>query len=242
MPSETAAANPPSTDAAASQPPLSASLKKPPHPSVQNVTLPNKRAKHDTFESKSPLEQLPSITKCFVRAVNPYLGITLVLHYGCQGRWGSLHSLSHVERAEAKIHVDAFHKCWQKLFCDAASNACQGDTTGLKHKLNYLLADTTLSLTPKINENTSKSARGRNHPMLRDAIVPWPLHILLNERDAPEPDAEPVPTPRAVTALKSLMKGKSTDGKDAPTASQYPSCFYAESPFDPKAPSKGLFS
>ncbi|KAJ7731558.1 hypothetical protein DFH07DRAFT_847185 [Mycena maculata] len=216
MPSETAAANPPSTDAAASQPPPLASKCK------------FEEAATSLANPSPPLSSFPRLQT----------------------------ALSEQERAEAKIHVDAFHKMlasalssanvilefwkdptqWprlQKLFLDAASNTRQGDTTWLKHKLNYLLADTTLSLTPKINENASKSARGRNHPMLRDAIVPWP--------DAPEPDAEPVPTPRAVTALKNLMKGKSTDGKNTPTASLYPSCFYAEGPFDPKAPSKGLF-
>ncbi|KAJ7762779.1 hypothetical protein DFH07DRAFT_956691 [Mycena maculata] len=245
MPTETAAANTPPTDTAASQPPPVASKRKFDEAvaslGAERPQAAKKSAKRDAFESKSTLDQLTSIAKRF-HAVLP-----------------------ESERAEAKTHADAFDKMlasapssadvirefwkdptqWprlQKAFRDAASNARQGDTTGLKHKLNYLLADTTQSLIPKINETASKSDCGRNHPILRDAIVPWPLRILLNETEAPEPDAEPVPTPRAVTALKNLMKGKSADGKkNAPTAGQYPSCFYAEGSFDPKDPSQGLF-
>ncbi|KAJ7021550.1 hypothetical protein C8F04DRAFT_1313797 [Mycena alexandri] len=263
--------NPALADAAAPPPPASAAKRKFDEIIASlgaeraSSNQANKPAKRDTFESKSPVDQLTSIAKRFVRAVNPYQDIALVLHYGCQARWGST-SLPEAERAEAKIHADAFDKMlasapssaevirefWKdpahwsrlkKIFRDAASNARQGDTTGLKHKLNYLLADTTKSLTPKINETASKSDRGRNHPMLRDAIVPWPLRLTLNETEVAEAaSAEPVPTPDAIVALKNLMKGKSADGKkNAPTVGQYPSCFYAEDSFNPQDPSQGLF-
>ncbi|KAJ7156269.1 hypothetical protein C8R46DRAFT_1226496 [Mycena filopes] len=227
----------------------------------------NKRAKRDTFDAKSDRDKLASLAKRFVRAVNPFMDIGLVLHYGCIARWGS-DPVPAAQRAEAEEHAAAFEKMVQnagdcvevieefwknktewprlrKLLRDAASTARQGDTTSLKSKLNYLLADTAKSL---INETGSKSNRGRNHPMLRDALCPWPLRLVINQfvdpEDGEEPadiDAEPVRTPEAAAALKALMKGLTTGGKKALTAGQYPSCFYAEDSFDPDDTEKGLF-
>ncbi|KAJ7486556.1 hypothetical protein FB451DRAFT_771356 [Mycena latifolia] len=37
------------------------------------------------------------------------------------------------------------------------------------------------------------------------------------------------------------MQGQLTSGKPALTAKKYPSCFYADGSYDPKAPEKGLF-
>ncbi|KAJ7714857.1 hypothetical protein B0H16DRAFT_1477780 [Mycena metata] len=217
-----------SSDAAASQPPPTASKRKfdeivtslgTAHVSPQA----NKHAKCDAFESKPPANQLTSLAKRFIRAVSSYLDISLVLHYGCQSRWGSS-SLPAGEHAEAKIHADVFnkmlenspasadviHEFWkdekewprlQKFLRDAAMHACQGDTTSLKHKLGYLLTDPSQSLFPKINQTASKSDRGRNHPMLHDAIVPWPLRLVLNETEEPEVGDEPVPTSEAVAYI-----------------------------------------
>ncbi|KAF7372526.1 hypothetical protein MVEN_00114700 [Mycena venus] len=146
-----------------------------------------------------------------------------------------------------------FHKSddqWPRLvsmFREAASSARQNDTSTLKQKHSYVLHDPTHSLVPKIPESALKSDRGLNHPMLRDAIIPWPLRLRIHEKqglpeDAPE-GTEPSPTPEATAALKALMKGKTVDKKPALVAKQYeyPSCFYAEGAFDPADPEKGLF-
>ncbi|KAJ7032121.1 hypothetical protein C8F04DRAFT_668433 [Mycena alexandri] len=106
--------------------------------------------------------------------------------------------------------------CLQKMFREAATNARQSDTTSLKHKLHYLLADPLQSLVPKITEGGSNKTQ--------------------------ESETGPVPTAAATTALKALMKAKTVDGKkNAHTAGQYPSCFYSEGSYDPRDPSKGLF-
>ncbi|KAJ7668961.1 hypothetical protein B0H17DRAFT_1209840 [Mycena rosella] len=176
--------------------------------------------------------------------------------------------------AEQKRHIDAFDRMfsispesvellrefykvpvqWTRIVAKlraAAKNARQTDTSGLKHKLGYLLSDPSKCLVPPIPETTSKSDRGINHPMLRDAIVPWRLRNKINARVVAEEHDEETPnspappeaslTPEATEALKALMNGKLTNGKPALIASRYPSCFYADGSYDPKDPEKGLF-
>ncbi|KAF8130925.1 hypothetical protein K438DRAFT_2032079, partial [Mycena galopus ATCC 62051] len=140
--------------------------------------------------------------------------------------------------------VDAHWKRLIALFRKQSSTARQNDTSGLKHKLSYVLHDPSQPLLPKIPDSSSKSDRGINHPMLRDAIIPWPLRIQINEKEVADDEAaQPVATAAATAALKALMRGKTIDKKPALTAKQdsYPSCFYAEGAFDPDDPEKGLF-
>ncbi|KAJ7119056.1 hypothetical protein C8R44DRAFT_878566 [Mycena epipterygia] len=170
-----------------------------------------KRAKRDSLETKSPLEKLLSLAKYFVRAVHPFMDIGLVLFYGSEANWttpapsvaSNSITVPESERAEQKRHVDAFDKMmakspdsldilrefykdnkqWSrivKLFREAAASARQNETSGLKHKTKYVL-DTVCNLLPAVSESASKSDRGINHPMLRDAIIPWPLRIQINE-------------------------------------------------------------
>ncbi|KAJ7222725.1 hypothetical protein B0H12DRAFT_1241080 [Mycena haematopus] len=181
-------------------------------------------------------------------------------------------SVPESERVEQQKHAKAFDKMLAKspgsldimhefnkeeeqwvqlvsMFREAASGARQNDTSGLKHKPHYILPIPHVdSLVPKIPETVTKSNRGLNHPMLRDALIPWPLRLQIHAKaalpaDAPE-DAEPAPTPEATAALKALMKGKTIDKKPALTGKvqyEYPSCFYAEGTFDATDPEKGLF-
>ncbi|KAJ7760883.1 hypothetical protein DFH07DRAFT_957414 [Mycena maculata] len=134
---------------------------------------------------------------------------------------------------------------WARIlakFRDAAAGARQGDTNGLKHKLKYLPSDSTMPIVPAIQDSESKSDRGINHPMLRDAIIPWSLRLVINapaptetetEEDAEEPEAV-----RALNAL--LFTGKLLNGKPALTAGRFPSCFYGDGQYDPLAPEVGL--
>ncbi|KAF8178188.1 hypothetical protein K438DRAFT_1281400 [Mycena galopus ATCC 62051] len=129
-------------------------------------------------------------------------------------------------------------------FCKQSSMARQNNTSGLKHKLSYVLHDPSQPLLLKIPDSSSKSDRGINHLMLCDAIIPWPLCIQINEKEVTDnEDTEPVVTAVATTALKALMRGKTVNKKPALTAKQdsYPSCFYTEGAFDPDDPEKGLF-
>ncbi|KAJ7146244.1 hypothetical protein C8R44DRAFT_845460 [Mycena epipterygia] len=165
------------------------------------------------------------------------------------------------QRAEQKRHVDAFDKMmakspdsldvlrefykdnmqWPRIvkrFREAAASARQNDTSGLKHKMKYVLSDATRVLVPALGESASKSDRGINHVMLRDEIIPWPLRIQINEVDDSD---EPQATPKAMSALKALMTGRLTNGKPALTANKYPSCFYADDEYDPTDPERGLF-
>ncbi|KAK6997152.1 hypothetical protein R3P38DRAFT_2563754, partial [Favolaschia claudopus] len=145
--------------------------------------------------------------------------------------------------------VREFHKDkndWAELisrFRGAAAGARQTDTTNLKHELNYVLEDPRQSLVPNIPRTESKSNRGLNHPMLRNAIIPWPIRIQINELTTPTDDSEPTPTPAAKKALKALMKGKTIEKKPALTGASdaWPSCFYAENSFNPDDPENGLF-
>ncbi|KAK6974704.1 hypothetical protein R3P38DRAFT_2811716 [Favolaschia claudopus] len=79
--------------------------------------------------------------------------------------------------------------------------------------------------------------------MLRNAIIPWPIRIQINELTTPTDDSEPTPTPAAKKALKALMKGKTIEKKPALTGASdaWPSCFYAENSFNPDDPENGLF-
>ncbi|KAJ7782538.1 hypothetical protein DFH07DRAFT_949329 [Mycena maculata] len=134
---------------------------------------------------------------------------------------------------------------WARIlakFRDAAAGARQGDTNGLKHKLKYLPSDSTMPIVPAIQDSKSKSDRGINHPMLRDAIIPWSLRLVINapaptgtetEEDAEEPEAV-----RALNAL--LFTGKLLNGKPALAAGRFPSCFYADGQYDPLVPEVGL--
>jgi hypothetical protein len=110
-------------------------------------------------------------------------------------QWGRLVSLVRISYSYPSVADPG-------KFREAAGSARQNDTSGLKHKLDYVLSDATQALVPKLSDSASKSDRAHNHPMLRDAIIPWPLRLAIHEKevlpeDAPE-DAEPSPTPAAV--------------------------------------------
>ncbi|KAJ6549819.1 hypothetical protein B0H19DRAFT_183535 [Mycena capillaripes] len=80
--------------------------------------------------------------------------------------------------------------------------------------------------------------------MLRDAIIPWSLRFKIHARAAVEDgeDASEAPlTPEATAALEALLNGcKLTNGKPALSASNFPSCFYADGAYDPADPRHGL--
>ncbi|KAJ7624006.1 hypothetical protein B0H17DRAFT_1219027 [Mycena rosella] len=188
----------------------------------------NKRTKRVTIETKSPLEKLLSCAKYFVRAVDPYMDMGLVLFHGSQAHWAvptivcpsSTTIVPPEHLAEQKRHIDAFDRMfsispesvellrefykvpvqWTRIVAKlraAAKNARQTDTSGLKHKLGYLLSDPSKCLAPPIPETTSKSDRGINHPMLRDAIVPWRLRNKINARVVAEEHDEETPNSSA---------------------------------------------
>ncbi|KAJ6566116.1 hypothetical protein B0H19DRAFT_1257391 [Mycena capillaripes] len=81
-------------------------------------------------------------------------------------------------------------------------------------------------------------------PMLRDTIIPRALRRKLHMRVAVQDgeDASKAPlTPEATAALQALLNGcKLTNEKLALTASNSPSCFYAEGAYDPAKPRQGL--
>ncbi|KAJ6549891.1 hypothetical protein B0H19DRAFT_1264780 [Mycena capillaripes] len=136
---------------------------------------------------------------------------------------------------------------WKALihkFRKAAGDARQQDTSGLKHKTNCIPSDPTKSISPALSASESKSDRGVNHPMLRDTIIPWSLRLKIHAHAAVEDDEdvyEAPLTPEATTALEALLNGcKLTNGKPALTASNFPSCFYADGAYDPADPRHGL--
>ncbi|KAJ7040024.1 hypothetical protein C8F04DRAFT_1315138 [Mycena alexandri] len=116
-----------------------------------------------------------------------YKDFALVFRYDCAGRWGS----------------------------SSLPDLAQSDTSSLQHKLHSLLADPlSQALTPKTNNAASKSDWGRNHPMLRDVIIPWLLRLVLDETEDRRPgvltadSAERVPTP---AALMYVLQGRLGD-------------------------------
>ncbi|KAJ6447772.1 hypothetical protein C8R45DRAFT_1047389 [Mycena sanguinolenta] len=227
----------------------------------------HKRAKRGTMDTKNPLDRLMSMAKFFPRGVHPFLDIALALYDGSQARWGTPVTpdptntivVPPSEQVVRKAHINAFEemlsispesaevlrfffqddKEWATLvkkFREWASQARQHDTNGLKHKINYLSADPSQPITPSIAESESKSDRGVNHPMLRDAIIPWPLRIQIHAQDNGQL------TPDAIEARRLLTyDSKTTDGKPAMTARQFPSCFYAEGLYNAEDPEVGLF-
>ncbi|KAJ7462487.1 hypothetical protein FB451DRAFT_1180780 [Mycena latifolia] len=70
-------------------------------------------------------------------------------------------------------------------FKKAAGDAHQNDTA------QHVLSDRTKRLEPAISDSTSKSERGANHPMLRDAIIHWPLRLQINARVVRKAAANP---------------------------------------------------
>ncbi|KAJ7701362.1 hypothetical protein B0H16DRAFT_1748596 [Mycena metata] len=147
-------------------------------------------------------------------------------------------------------------------FRDTASSARQSDTNGLK-KLNYLPADSATPIIPAIQASELKSDRGI-YPMLWNAIIPWSLRLVvepptsaaITEDDTHE-EAEEPETVRSVfsvscrghidsqqpfySVLKALLhEGTLLNGKSALTASKYPSCFYPDEVYNPRAPEVGL--
>ncbi|KAJ6572483.1 hypothetical protein DFH09DRAFT_1362442 [Mycena vulgaris] len=172
------------------------------------------------------------------------------------------------ELAQQKRYVDAFNMMmaiapssldvlhefymddtqWNRLvrmFRQAAASARQNDTGALKQKIKYLPSDPTQLIIPALSDSPSKTDRGLNHPMLRDAMISWPLRTQINARiasAAAEDTSEASLTPHALESLKALMKGKRVDkDKPAVTANQYPSCFYQDGAYDPVDTEKGLF-
>ncbi|KAJ7624200.1 hypothetical protein DFH06DRAFT_1445807 [Mycena polygramma] len=137
----------------------------------------------------------------------------------------------------------------------AAADARQSDTSTLKSQLHYLPADRTKTITPALAnpKAESKSDRGINHPMLREAIISRALrHKITRYEVVEEPEdreedeeaskQEPQLTAGAQAALEALLHGcRTVKGKPAVTASSFPSCFYADGADDLDAPEVGLF-
>ncbi|KAJ7750239.1 hypothetical protein B0H16DRAFT_1549981 [Mycena metata] len=244
----------------------------------------SKRAKRNPLETKSSLEKLMSMARYFPRAVHPFMDIGLALEYGGKARWsaptpaapGNSVVIPASQQKEEQTYIDAFERMiavssecadvlrefykdedqWTRIiskFRETANSARHNDTTGLKHKLKY-----PTPIVPAIPEATSKSDRGVNHAMLRDAIIPWSLRLKIHER-APtshDGDASSSSSPTAGTseeeallsdeakrALSALLNGcKETDGvTPALTSGRFPSCFYADGTYDSNDPAIGLF-
>ncbi|KAJ7445580.1 hypothetical protein FB451DRAFT_1188998 [Mycena latifolia] len=78
----------------------------------------NKRAKCDMIETKSPLEKLLTLPKYFVRAVNPFMDISLVMFYGSEAHWSvpasvdpsDVTTISPEARAVQEHHADPFER------------------------------------------------------------------------------------------------------------------------------------
>ncbi|KAK7021003.1 hypothetical protein R3P38DRAFT_3318280 [Favolaschia claudopus] len=237
---------------------------------MPHTAAPHKKLKRDAMASKTPLAKLLSCARYFPRAVSPYLDIGTVLFYGSEDLRGkkttvdacNTITIPDKERREQEKHVKAFkemfsispeclevvrefHKDkndWAELISRPPVHAKPTQPISSTNS-NYVLEDPRQSLVPNIPRTESKSNRGLNHPMLRNAIIPWPIRIQINELTTPTDDSEPTPTPAAKKALKALMKGKTIEKKPALTGASdaWPSCFYAENSFNPDDPENGLF-
>ncbi len=86
-------------------------------------------------------------------------------------------------------------------FRKASKDARQSDTNGLKHKLQYLPSDSTTPIVPALTNGESKSDRGLNHPMIRDALVSWRLRRQINQTTTPSVGEEAEPTPEATECV-----------------------------------------
>ncbi|KAJ7211476.1 hypothetical protein B0H12DRAFT_1079579 [Mycena haematopus] len=183
-------------------------------------TAPSSAPSNTVVVPQSQLDEDQKYIKAFDKmlAVSPDSGEVLRELYKDNDQWGRI-----IEK-----------------FRDASGNARQGDTNGLKHKLKYLPSDSTTPIVPAIQDSESKSDRGVNHPMLRDAIIPWSLRLVINV-PAPTNEDDNAQDSEAVRALNALLHtGKLLDGKPALTAGRYPSCFYPDDVYNPDTPEVGL--
>ncbi|KAJ7706361.1 hypothetical protein B0H17DRAFT_1126031 [Mycena rosella] len=113
----------------------------------------------------------------------------------------SLHLLREFYKDTTHYSLSLFALGTPSQLREVAKKARQADTSagGLKHKLGYVLSVPGKCLMPPVSETTSKSDRGVNHAVLRDALVPWRLRNKINARVVPEDHEEetlssPVPT------------------------------------------------
>ncbi|KAJ6592597.1 hypothetical protein B0H19DRAFT_1365033 [Mycena capillaripes] len=203
-----------------------------------------KRAKQDTMDTKGPLEKMLSMSKFFPRGVHPFYDIGLVMYVGSQSRWtvqvstypSNTVTVPVEELRSQRQYNNAFDKLvavmhWKVLihkFRKAAGDARQQDTSGLEHKTNYLPSAPTKSISPALSVSESKSDRDKR---ARAAVE--------DEEDTSEAPL----TPEAIAALEALLNGcKLTNGKPALTASNFPSCFYADGAYDPTDLNHGCYA
>ncbi|KAJ7634339.1 hypothetical protein FB45DRAFT_1141204 [Roridomyces roridus] len=77
-----------------------------------------KRSKRDDMDAKKPYDKLMSASKFSTRAVNPFLDMGMIMHFGARSRWAEPVALdpsntvvaSSAALAEEKRHVDVFNK------------------------------------------------------------------------------------------------------------------------------------
>jgi hypothetical protein len=74
-------------------------------------------------------------------------------------QWGRLVSLVRISYSYPSVADPG-------KFREAAGSARQNDTSGLKHKLDYVLSDAMQALVPKLSDSASKSDCALNHLML----------------------------------------------------------------------------
>ncbi|KAJ7794194.1 hypothetical protein B0H14DRAFT_2622088 [Mycena olivaceomarginata] len=163
----------------------------------------NKRAKRDSLETKTQPDKPISMAKFSVRGVNPLLDIGLVLWYGSEAHWGPA---TDEAASDANSQPDR-----------SFASSTRSMPTGKDSSLCISSATFSITLLNLYCRRYSKSDRGFNHPMLRHAIIPWPLRIQINEKEVADNEAaEPVATAAATAALKVLMRGKTVDKKSPP--------------------------
>ncbi|KAJ6545682.1 hypothetical protein B0H19DRAFT_1267067 [Mycena capillaripes] len=112
-----------------------------------------------------------------------------------------------------EAYEDTHWKSLIRRFRKTAGDAGQQGTSGLKHKTNYIPADPTKSISATLSVSESKSDRVVNHPVLRDAIIPWFLCLKIHVGAAVEDGndaAKALLTLEATAALEALLSGSRT--------------------------------
>ncbi|KAJ6525177.1 hypothetical protein B0H19DRAFT_1276257 [Mycena capillaripes] len=155
---------------------------------------------------------------------------------------------------EASVNSERWDR-FLTLMSSVAHNAREGDSNGLKHRLNYLLPNPHKDvLFPPIPEQQSKSDRGLVHPMLRYYILGWRDRLKLPPLVLRPP---PPPRPNNANSDDGAQTG-STPSDDMTNvesnaflkrvaeckvklkAKNFPSCFYEDGTYDPENLDHGL--
>ncbi|KAJ7119212.1 hypothetical protein C8R43DRAFT_1137099 [Mycena crocata] len=138
-----------------------------------------KRAKRDTITTKNTLDKLISCAKYFVRAVHPFMDITLALSYGAQAHWAP----PSPPDASNTITIPEEILAEQKKYADAFDRMMSISPSSLEVIKEFYLDDTQWPRCLKLFRDNATSARqndtsGMKHnvtyilPNVSDNIVP----------------------------------------------------------------------